>query len=75
MRAIFSLCGLLLVLFLVAKLAGTQLTALTGASPGQVPADAASAAPRATAAERAAAQVTRAMEQGAAQRADDAASR
>jgi hypothetical protein len=75
MRALLSLCGLLLVLLVVAKLAGTQLTSLTSAGSAQWPADAASQAPKATASERAAAQVKQAMEQGAALRADDAASR
>ena len=75
MRALLSLCGLMLVLLVVAKLTGTQLTSLTSAGSAQLPADAASQVPRATAAERAAAQVKQAMDQGAAQRAEDAASR
>jgi hypothetical protein len=78
MRVLMSLAGLLLVLLLVSKLAGTQLQALgPGASasaatgtalqePANHPSNAASAA---------AARVMQAMEQGAAQRAEDAASR
>jgi hypothetical protein len=75
MRTVFSLGGLLLALFLVSKLFSTQLTALTGVTSAAPGADAASAVPRASAADRAAAQVTQAISQGAAQRADDAASR
>jgi hypothetical protein len=70
LRAILSLAALLIVVFLVSKLAGTQLKAIAPAAPS----GAASAA-TGTAAEQAAAQVVRAVEQGAAQRADDAASR
>jgi len=68
MRILLSLGGLLLVLLLVSKLAGTQLQALA-------PAGGASSATPGAAASAAAAQVMQALEQGAAQRAADAASR
>lgn len=80
MRVLMSLAGLLLVLLLVSKLAGTQLQALApgaGASAGtgealQTPANPTNPA---NAASAAAARVMQALEQGAAQRAEDAASR
>ena len=68
MRILLSLGGLLLVLLLVSKLAGTQLQA-------SAPAGGASSATSGAAASATAAQVMRAMEQGAAQRAADVASR
>jgi hypothetical protein len=71
-RLVLSLLGLLVVLWIVMKLAGTQLAALTPAAPA---AGAASAPAPARAAQDAAARVQRAIEQGAAQRAEDAASR
>ena len=72
MRALLSLAALLIVLFLVMKLSGTQLQALgpTAHTPRGAAAGAAS-----TAAQRSADQVVRALEQGAAARAADAASR
>ena len=69
MRAIFSIVGLAVVAYIVLKLSGTQLHALTPAA-----ADASGSA-GATAAQLQADKVTRAIEQGAAQRAADAASR
>ena len=72
MRALLSLAALLIVLFLVMKLSGTQLQAL-GPTANTKPGAAAGTA--STAAQRSADQVVRAMEQGAAARAADAASR
>jgi hypothetical protein len=70
MRALFSLAGLLLVVFIVMKLTATQLKTVAGTAS---PSAAASAAP-ANAAQAAADQVNRALSQGAATRAAQAAS-
>ena len=74
MRALLSVTTLLLVVLLVMKLAATPLRALAPAGPV-----ASAAATRGNtgphAAQQAAERVQRAIEQGAAQRAEDAASR
>ena len=75
MRALLSLAALLIVLFLVMKLSGTQLQALGPTANTKPGAAAGTASTASTAAERSADQVVRAMEQGAAARAADAASR
>lgn len=67
MRMILSLCGLVLGLLLVGKLAGSAWQSVAG--PPQTDAAASSAA------EQGAAKVQSALEQGAARRASDAASR
>ena len=69
MRFAFGLVGLLIVLWLVSRLAGGRLGALA-----PVPPDGGGAA-SASVAEQTAAKVARAIAQGAAARADDAASR
>jgi hypothetical protein len=74
MRILLSLGGLLLVLLLVSKLAGTPLQALAPAGGAQSALGTPTATPGA-AASAVAAQVMQAMEQGVAQRAADAASR
>lgn len=70
MRMLISIVALLIVAFIVMKLAATQLRAV---QPAAGPGPAASATPQ-NAARQAAEQVTRALEQGAAQRPADAAS-
>ena len=75
MRALLSLAALMIVLFLVMKLSGTQLQALGPTANTKPGAAAGTAGTTSTAAERSADQVVRAMEQGAAARAADAASR
>jgi len=72
MRILLSLGGLLLVLWVVSRLAGTQLQAL--APPGGAEGAGVASTPG-TAASATAAQLIQAVQQGAAQRADDAASR
>lgn len=74
MRVLLSLGGLLIVLLLVSKLAGTQLRALAPEGGASTAAGVPTATP-AAAASAAAAKVMQAIEQGAAQRAEDAASR
>ena len=69
MRALFSIVSVLVVLFIVLKLAGRQAEALL---PAAAPGGTAATAGR-TAAEQAAGRVRRAMEQGAAARASEAA--
>ena len=70
MRAMLSLGGLLVVVYIVMKLSATQLTAVAPAAPAP---GSTGAGP--SAAQQAADKVTRALEAGAAQRAADAASR
>lgn len=70
MRVLFSTVALLIVAFIVMKLAATQLRVV---QPTAVPGSGAASSPQ-NAARRAAEQVTRALEQGAAQRPADAAS-
>ena len=70
MRMLFSVAALLVVASIVMKLAGTQLQALKPASVGGP----ASASTGGNAAQRAADLVNKAVEQGAAMRAADAAS-
>ena len=69
MRVLFSLVALVVVVFVVMKLAGTQLQAIAP-SPAV-----AGSAPARTAAQQVADKVQGALQQGAALRADDAASR
>ena len=73
MRALFSLVALMGVAFIVMKLAGTQLQALAPgpAMAGSAPAHSAAR----SAAQQAAARLQHALQQGAALRAEDAASR
>jgi hypothetical protein len=74
MRVLMSLAGVLIALLVVSKLAGLQLRAPAGhAAAGAVGGEGAPAP--GTAASAGATRVIQAMEQGAAQRADDAASR
>ena len=72
MRALLSLAALMIVLFLVMKLSGTQLQAL---GPTANMPQGAAAGGASSPAQRSAEQVVRALEQGAAARAADAASR
>ena len=69
MRALFSLVALIGVVYVVMKLAGTQLQSIAP-SPAM-----AGSGPARSAAQQAADKVHGAMQQGAAQRAEDAASR
>lgn len=68
MRVLFSLVALLLVVWVVMKLSATQLQALAPAAGSSAP-----GAPL-NAAQQAADKVTRAIEEGAARRAEEAAS-
>lgn len=69
MRALLSLAGLLLVVYLVMKLSATQVQGIAPQAPT------AGGGAASSAAQQAADKVTRAIEAGAAQRAADAASR
>lgn len=77
MRVLFSIVGLLVVVFIVMQLAGRQLQALApaGPSPGVTAGGNAAGAAPATAPAVHADRVRQALEQGAAARASDAAGR
>lgn len=72
MRAVFSIVGLLIVVFIIFQLAGRQLQAIT---PASAPATSAAGGAQQTAPAQAADRVRQAIEQGAAARASDAAGR